>query len=88
LDADFHQQVLESHMGKQAAVAVAEVNRSVREDSQIKKALAAWTKRRQCTRGDMPMAILKVLIQDMKIGKLDSPLRKVRVHGNPERPVV
>jgi hypothetical protein len=36
----------------------------------------------------MPMAMLKVLIQDMKIGKSDSPLRKVRVHGNPERPVV
>ncbi len=35
------------------------------------------------------MAMLKVLIQDMKIGKSDSPLRKVRVHGNPpERPVV
>ena len=77
MDADFHQQVLESHMGKQAAVAVAEVNRSVREDSQKKKALAAWTKRRQCTRGDMPMAMLKVLIQDMKIGKSDSHLRKV-----------
>ncbi len=34
------------------------------------------------------MAMLKVLIQDMKMGKSDSPLRKVRVHVNPERPVV
>jgi hypothetical protein len=88
LDADLYQQVLESHMGKQAAAVVAEVNRGVREDSRKEKALAAWTKRRQCTRGDMPMAMLKVLIQDMKIRKLDSPLRKVRVHGNPERSVV
>ncbi len=49
LDADLHQQVLESHMGKQAAAAAAEVNCGVREDSQKEKALAAWTKRRQCT---------------------------------------
>jgi hypothetical protein len=36
----------------------------------------------------MPIAELKVLIQDTKRGKLDSPLRKVRVQGEPERPVI
>jgi hypothetical protein len=36
----------------------------------------------------MPMAELKILIQDTKRGKLDSPLRKARVQGEPERPVV
>ncbi len=34
------------------------------------------------------MAELKILIQDTKRGKLDSPLRKARVQGEPERPVV
>ena len=83
-DADLHQQVVENTMGKQKAVAVAEANRSVREDSRKEKALAAWTKCRQCTRDDMSMAELKVLIQDMKRGESYSPLRKVKVKGQPE----
>jgi hypothetical protein len=36
----------------------------------------------------MPIAELKVLIQDMKRGKSDSPLRKVRVQGEPKRLVI
>jgi hypothetical protein len=36
----------------------------------------------------MPITVLKVLIQDMKKGKLDSPLRKVRVQGEPKRLVI
>ena len=36
----------------------------------------------------MPITELKFLIQDMKRGKLDSPLRKVRVQGEPKRPVI
>jgi hypothetical protein len=45
-------------MGKQAAVAAGEVNCGVREDSRKEKALATWTKCQQCTRGDMPIAML------------------------------
>ncbi len=36
----------------------------------------------------MSITELKVLIKDMKRGKWDSPLRKVRVQGEPERPVI
>jgi hypothetical protein len=85
LGADIHQMVLEDVIGKQAAAATAEVNCGVKELAWGAKALAAWTKRRGCTRGNMPIAELKVLIQDMKRGRLDSPLRKVRVQGEPKK---
>jgi hypothetical protein len=88
LGTDIHQMVVEDVIGKQAAAAAAEVNNGVKELARGAKALAAWTKRRGCTRGNMPIAESKVLIQDMKRGKLDSPLRKVRVHGKPKRPVI
>ncbi len=80
--------VLEDVIGKQAAAAAAEVNHGVKELARGAKALAAWTKRQGRTRGNMPIAELKALIQDMKREKSDSPLRKVRVQGEPERPVI
>jgi hypothetical protein len=84
LGAEIHQMVLEGVIGKQAAAATAEVDRGVKELARGAKALAAWTKRRGCTRGNMPIAELKVLIQDMKREKSDSPLRKVRVQKSPK----
>jgi hypothetical protein len=80
--------VVEDVIGKQAAAAAAEVNCGVKELAQGAKALAAWTKCQGCMRGKMPITESKVLIQDMKRGKLDSPLRKVRVQGEPERLVI
>ncbi len=80
--------VVDDEIGKQAAAAAAEVNCCVKEFMWGAKALAAWTKRWGCTRGNMPIAELKVLIQDMKRGKSDSPLRKVRVQGDPKRLVI
>jgi hypothetical protein len=80
--------VVEDVIGKQAAAAAAEVNHGVKELAWGVKALAAWTKRRGCTRGNMPIAELKVLIQDMEREKLDSSLRKVRVQGELERSVI
>jgi hypothetical protein len=68
LGADIHQMVVEDVIGKQAAAATAEVNCGVIELARGAKALAAWTKRRGCTRGNMPIAELKVLIQAMKRG--------------------
>ncbi len=88
LGADIHLMVVEDVIGKQAAAAAAGVNCGVKELARGAKALAAWTKCLGCTRGNMPIAKLKVLIQDIKRGKLDSPLRKVRVQGEPERPVI
>jgi hypothetical protein len=82
--------VVNDVIGKQAAAAAVEVNHGVKELfwGAKAKALAAWTKRRGCTRGNMPITELKVLIPDMNRGKSDSPLRKVRVQGKPNRLVI
>jgi len=80
--------VVEDVIGRQAAAATVEVNCGVKELARGAKALAAWSKRRGCTRGNMPIAELKVLIHDMKRGKLDSPLRKVRVQEELKRLVI
>ncbi len=88
LGTDIHQMVVGDVIGKQAAAAAVEVNRDVKELAWGAKTLAAWTKCWGCTRGNMLIAELKVLIQDMKRGKSDSPLRKVRVQGEPKRLVI
>jgi hypothetical protein len=79
--------VVEDVIGKQAAAAAAEVNCGVKKLAQRANALAAWTKCQGCMSANMPITELKVLIQDMKRGKSDSPLRKVRVQGECKRPV-